>query len=371
MSNEHPWCSDVARDTAIRAAEDAAAKERPPLPDHRELPERVARLEAAVFASKTNHDAAPTAGGGDSQCAGHATIGGTQSGLRTERVTLEVTTTLGHPESWDWPSILEDRILVHRIGESVRVVPSSEADAEVERLRVALADAIRRPMGVIPNSADGLVTQKELDEAEMRRPRNIPRTVLVEQLTDERDAAISERNAALARVEELEKQHADASRIAYTLTGTATDKYHEAKDAVTVLLASARQQADAEPVAWGVLADDESIHSLCLTEDRVRRVAEKSEAVVPLFRAPPPPRGWLTAKEREAVRRAASVMSEEYHHGPTDNEAASVLRALLSRSSPPRVRLPEKEWWVDSNVRHYRVNDVRAALAKAGVEVEG
>jgi len=55
MSNQHPWCRDVQRDTAIRAAEDAAAAERTPLPDHRDLPkavaelrERVARLEAAA-----------------------------------------------------------------------------------------------------------------------------------------------------------------------------------------------------------------------------------------------------------------------------------------------------------------------------------
>ena len=40
---------------------------------------------------------------------------------------------------------------------------------QVAELRVALADAIRRPMGVVPESADGLVTQDELDSAEQRR----------------------------------------------------------------------------------------------------------------------------------------------------------------------------------------------------------
>jgi hypothetical protein len=39
----------------------------------------------------------------------------------------------------------------------------------VQRLRLALADAIRRPMGVIPDSATGLVTQEELAAAERRR----------------------------------------------------------------------------------------------------------------------------------------------------------------------------------------------------------
>jgi len=36
-------------------------------------------------------------------------------------------------------------------------------------LREALADAIRRPMGVIPTSAEGLLTADELDAAEKRR----------------------------------------------------------------------------------------------------------------------------------------------------------------------------------------------------------
>jgi hypothetical protein len=41
---------------------------------------------------------------------------------------------------------------------------------ENRRLREALADAIRRPMGVIPDSAVGLITPQELDAAEQRRP---------------------------------------------------------------------------------------------------------------------------------------------------------------------------------------------------------
>ena len=40
---------------------------------------------------------------------------------------------------------------------------------ERDELRIALADAIRRPMGVIPDSAQGLVSGAELDLAERRR----------------------------------------------------------------------------------------------------------------------------------------------------------------------------------------------------------
>lgn len=56
-----------------------------------------------------------------------------------------------------------------------RCVPLYEApqltltDEERERFLTALADAIRRPMGVIPESAVGLVTQDDLDAAEKRR----------------------------------------------------------------------------------------------------------------------------------------------------------------------------------------------------------
>jgi NAD-dependent DNA ligase len=47
---------------------------------------------------------------------------------------------------------------------------SLEAADEIERLRVALADAIRRPMGVVPASAEGMVTERDLVLAEARRP---------------------------------------------------------------------------------------------------------------------------------------------------------------------------------------------------------
>jgi len=44
-----------------------------------------------------------------------------------------------------------------------------DRDKELARLRLALHDAIRRPMGVIPSSAEKWVDQSMLDEAEERR----------------------------------------------------------------------------------------------------------------------------------------------------------------------------------------------------------
>lgn len=42
-------------------------------------------------------------------------------------------------------------------------------DVLIELLRTALADSIRRPMGVMPDSAEGLLTQEDLEAAEQRR----------------------------------------------------------------------------------------------------------------------------------------------------------------------------------------------------------
>jgi hypothetical protein len=43
----------------------------------------------------------------------------------------------------------------------------------VRRLKLALADSIRRPMGVMPDSAIGLITSEDLADAETRRQRGL------------------------------------------------------------------------------------------------------------------------------------------------------------------------------------------------------
>jgi hypothetical protein len=45
----------------------------------------------------------------------------------------------------------------------------ASAQEEVARYKIALADATRRPMGVLPASADGLVTAADMAAAEARR----------------------------------------------------------------------------------------------------------------------------------------------------------------------------------------------------------
>jgi hypothetical protein len=53
-----------------------------------------------------------------------------------------------------------------------RCIPCEcRAETLVAKYRRALADAIRRPMGTIPDSADGLVDMDDLRAAELRRPK--------------------------------------------------------------------------------------------------------------------------------------------------------------------------------------------------------
>jgi hypothetical protein len=50
----------------------------------------------------------------------------------------------------------------------------TDAAEEIEILRIALADAIRRPMGVIPASAEGHITDEEIRRAEGSRVKFKP-----------------------------------------------------------------------------------------------------------------------------------------------------------------------------------------------------
>jgi hypothetical protein len=49
----------------------------------------------------------------------------------------------------------------------------TDTDVEIARLKVALADAVCRPMGVVPDSAAGLITPEDLDDAKRRREEGV------------------------------------------------------------------------------------------------------------------------------------------------------------------------------------------------------
>lgn len=64
---------------------------------------------------------------------------------------------------------INDLQLHHEADMEAAEASLSEKEREVERLKIALADAIRRPMGVIPASAEGLITYTDVAAAEERR----------------------------------------------------------------------------------------------------------------------------------------------------------------------------------------------------------
>ena len=86
--------------------------------------------------------------------------------------------------------------------------------------------------------------------------------------------------------------------------------------------------------------------------------------------AAPPPRGWLTEEERDAVDHAADIIEEmEDPDGNTLKPKADALRALLAREAPPRVKVPPvNAAWVD--FLHERDGKWIAAIRAAGGEVE-
>ena len=121
--DEHAWCRDIQRDEAVRAAEDNRSG---PLPTLEEAISRAgqstpqeARQEPECPERESVTGRRPPEPGGS----------GNVTGLRTERVTLEVTHSVP-VAAWDWTHIIE----TYRPGESVRVVeeaklaPAANAD---------------------------------------------------------------------------------------------------------------------------------------------------------------------------------------------------------------------------------------------------
>jgi hypothetical protein len=94
----------------------------------------------------------------------------------------------------------------------------------------------------------------------------------------------------------------------------------------------------------------------------------------------PQPRGWLTSEERGALEhahqllagRASDLKSDTHAFSATGSfvceESDRIVTSLLARNSPPVVVLPEP--WREAAGDVVSVDDVRAALAAAGVECE-
>jgi len=305
---DHAWCHDTARDAAVRAAEDNRTGPLPTLgeaivlafgfdkasaqracdevkswPDDVQkdcrfflgdsLEQGVKRLKAlvevwrfgkglmaarypAMIPKSVSASSAPEQ---ENKGDGMAT-----DGLRTERVTLEVTYNKNFLPTarWAWESIL--RLRSHD-GESVRVVEDAVGSVDDRAY------------------ADRVGCDEERD--------------FVTRILDQRDAAIRERDAAQARVAELE---------------------------------AASGGGEGEPVANFTFHADDSA-------ERARYVGM---TVKPLQR--PQPRGWLSDEERKNLTGVFGLLRDLAKVCGRDAAdrcelSAVAIESILARSSPPEV----------------------------------
>jgi hypothetical protein len=293
----HAWSDDPARDRAVRLAEDGVER-RPTLEE----------CIAGVFNNK----------------------GESMSGLRTERVTLEI----GYPfdfidaSTWDWGRLLEMSVI-----QEVRVVPNTEIDAE--------RDGLRMEIGCLTEENGKLRRNLEAAEAKLSGKESALRwcaesmTSQLREIAAERDAlaarvktlgmafcedtgerasedgrcpthggdaclvmpegAAERLRRAKARVAELENCISDSRRLMEGVRGPAYEAWialgkvigDEWANKLPQTCPMEREAPAAEPVAFGVIEYQGGpiIHT-AIHEDEARQYKGH---YVPLFSAPPPP----------------------------------------------------------------------------------
>jgi hypothetical protein len=303
------------------------------------------------------------------------------AGLRTERVTLDVTHARASVATWDWTWIIAgphtgDPESV-RVVEEDRILAASKKLIEVDQeaalrgfdtttfqrlwisaiARVLGLELARPPRSKCDNPGDGSIPSPGI----LASPALVEAHQQIAALTAERDAAIRERDAAKARVAELEAR-----------TSTAGEGLRAAQ---------AASGGGAEPVAWMCEWTDHT--SLHLSKIYAESDGNGTVVPQPLYRAPPQPRGWLSEAERaclekmrDELKRLLLVMSLKTVIGQDTERDLIAIESILVRSSPPEVVPPDMSvnnrcggseyclGWTDADI------DFRAAIAAAGVPVK-
>ena len=335
----HAYSTDPGRDRAVRLAEDGVTRRKtleeciavvwmiPKTGSASSAPEQENKVESMSGIFHVDFDNTIT----DEE---HV------DGTRTERVVVEIQHSGAEPINLDDLALhlrtrLGQFVRLRLTPESVRVVH----DAENAKAAVEAGDSWRR-------TAEKL--QEEINAATVHLP------ACCGSLADAADTLEQERDALAARVETLE--------IAL-------------KQAALEIAAHAAAPA-AEPVAWEYPIPTEhgmgrGVTLMPPTKLGWREIHGVDPAsCVPLFIAPPQPRGWLTEEEREQVRfdmnrhirecvGCIERETKDEEGAKSHSRSAEVLERLLARNAPPRVKMPP--------AIH---KDILAALAAAGVEVE-
>jgi len=405
----HAWCHDIARDAAVRAAEDGRDRPLPTLggaivrafgfnkasaqracdevnswPEDVQkdcrfvlgnlLEQGVERLQALVEAwrygkgligarypdmipKSVSASSAPeheNKGDGmatksESQAADYraeATAQPAPEATRIDRVTLECVHRFAKPPAqWDWWRLME-----LRPGESVRVVEDEERQNEMSNME--------------------------------------------DTLKDQRDAAIRERDELNARVAELQAAsgggEGEAVRLLrevyvqagneaspnrrHALTPRLRDDIRDFLQCQPAVPASGGGEGEPVNQKPGFYAYENCVGIVAFSKHHFGEVAG-CEAV-PLYRQPPQPRGWLSEEEREAVifliGGGRSQWLPRTTYEAKRNAAIDACRQLIARSSPPEVVLPENPYH-PSGLREgfeHALRSVRNELVNAGVEVK-
>jgi hypothetical protein len=385
----HAWCTDVSRDAAVRAAEDNRTG---PLPTLGECIKRQNQSQTARPCGGTD----PATLGGEPSVAGN--------GLRTERITLEVTHD-SHLSLRDWPSLRTF------FGETVRVVGDEEREGELATCSVlreacreraderdtakALAEYRKDMMDHYVRRIAFWTEQYELRESALKKEEarvghleDANRALMdaantasdmIDKVEAERDAAIRERDAAKARVAHLEDENrALKDAAAPTANGDGEGE----------------PVADAKPFAWAVVEkgkDAAWCYAFRSDRDQAQREFSASDfSYFPVYRSPPKPRGWLSEEERaclekmrDELKRLLLAMSLKTVIGQNTERDFIAVESILARSSPPEVVKPGP-WTVAPDFLAFGVNwqqfvndynenrDAQwiAVLAAAGVPVK-
>ena len=430
---DHAWCSDPARDAAVRAAEDNRTK---PLPT---LGEAI----AAPFADAAERSSTVSK------------TGDGQSGIHTERVTLECVHRFGKPpREWDWWRLME-----LRPGESVRVVEEAhfddlatlamERDAAIRERDAAKARVAELHILNYPQRHGTRVAELEAERDAAILERDALQA-LVAALEIKLEAAISERDklqaeleaqinrdnasildlsrqrtALTVRVSDLESQlesvacrAADAEMELEAASGgnrpetpegstqaasgggvirdmvdiISSDTDADEKHAAMATLVEAvcpgwvmtkAASGGGEPVASTLTASEDQVLEALSAETKqpggcLHFVTNTDKAIVARLRkkltsAPPQPRGWLTAEQRDALRYASQGLREA--GGATNVQAMKHIDSILARSTPPEVVLPPFKgelaggFWAVAGYNS-AIQVCREALAAAGVAVK-
>ena len=114
-------------------------------------------------------------------------------------------------------------------------------------------------------------------------------------------------------------------------------------------------------------AANRGIARLTAERDAAIRERDAARARVAELEAATPPRGWLTAEERGALKRAFDLLCDD----DGDQPLAGTVQQLLARETPPRVRRPNPNVVITTVDARERIDrQWIAAIRAAGGEVE-